>query len=286
MLLEKLLNIIEENFPAASAVNDDKVGLQVQSGRTEIEKILVALELNDEVLKEARKMKCDCIITFHPLIYNSLERINNDNRVGRLCTKLIQNSITLITIHTNFDSFPKGTSYIFAEKLNLDIIDFLEPNKFLGNRGMGVVAKPRGEMYSDEIIERVYEICNSPVKYSYYNSKKKISKIAIVGGSGFSFIQYAINKKVDVFITADITYHKFHEIDKKILLIDPGHYEMEQFVPEAIANFLKMSIGKNDNISISISKVLTNPIKYYPDTDKYITLQKNNLLYNNSMVKN
>ncbi|ROL62562.1 Nif3-like dinuclear metal center hexameric protein [Bacteroidetes/Chlorobi group bacterium ChocPot_Mid] len=286
MLLEKLLNIIEENFPAASAVNDDKIGLQVQSGRTEIKKILVALELNDEVLKEARKMKCDCIITFHPLIYNPLERINNDNRIGRLCTNLIKNSISLITIHTNFDSFPKGTSYILAEKLNLEIIEFLLPDTYLENRGIGVIAKPKIKIYTDELIKRVYKICNSPIRYSHFNPKKQINKIAIVGGSGFSFLQYAINKKVDAFITADITYHKFHEIDKKMLLIDPGHYEMEQFVPEAIAKFLKMSLTKNDNLKISISNILTNPVKYYPETEKYLTLQKNNLLHNNSMVKN
>ena len=92
MLLEKLLNIIEDNFPAASAMDEDKIGLQVQAGRKKVEKILVALEVSEEVLKEAGKLKCDCIITFHPLIFNPLINLNDNDRVASLCSELIRKS--------------------------------------------------------------------------------------------------------------------------------------------------------------------------------------------------
>jgi len=274
MLLEKLLNIINDNFPAASAMDDDKIGLQVRAGRKKIEKMLVALELNDAVLKEAGKLKCDCIITFHPLIYNPLNNLNEYDRVSALCSELIKNSISLISIHTNFDAFPEGTSYILAKKLGLTVTGFLKDNDSIQNRGMGVVAKAKTKLSSDDLLKRIYKVCKSPIRFSTAKNVKTIEKIAIVGGSGTSFLNDALNSGADAFITADITYHRFHEVNEKMMLIDPGHYEMEQFVPEGIFNFFKKNMDKNDYSAIYLSKTVTNPLKYYPGTEKYITLQK------------
>ena len=284
MLLDKLLNIIEVNLPAASAMGEDKIGLQVQSGKKEVNKILVTLEVNDAVLKEAGKYNCDCIITFHPLIYNPLKFIKDDDRTGSLCSGLIKKSISLISVHTNFDAYSEGTSKIFASRLGLKVIDFLEPDKNFENRGMGVIAVSEKPISPEELLKRIYKICKSPIRYSIKKDLRKLDKIAIVGGSGTAFMDNAIKSGASAFITADITYHRFHEANGKLMLIDPGHYEMEQFVPEGIALLLKEKLSKTDYKSIHISNTLTNPVRYYPKTEKYLTLQKNNLLYNHMVV--
>ncbi|MFH1050664.1 MAG: Nif3-like dinuclear metal center hexameric protein [bacterium] len=284
MLLEKLLNIIEDNFPAASAMDEDKIGLQVQASRKKVEDLLIALEVNDAVLKEAGKLKCDSIITFHPLIYNPLESLNDNDRVPALCSELIRKSISLISIHTNFDCFFEGTSYILAQKLDLDVLDFLKPDGNFKDRGMGVIAKPKKKLSPEELIQQLHKICKSPIRFSTVKNIKSIRKVAIVAGSGTSFLNDALQSGADAFITADITYHRFHEVEGKMMLIDPGHYEMEQFVPEAIARFFKSTLNKNDYSTINVSKTVTNPVKYYPDTEKYNSLQKNNLLHNMMVV--
>lgn len=284
MLLEKLLNIIEVNLPAASAVEGDKIGLQVQAGRKKVENILVTLEVNDAVLKEAGKLKCDCIITFHPLIYNPLERITDNDRVAALSSELIRKSIALISIHTNYDAFSEGSSKNFADKLGLNIIGFLKPDDYFENTGIGVVAKSGKSMTTEELIQRIYKVCKSPIRFSGIKNLKKIEKVAIVCGSGTSFLENAISSGASAFITADITYHKFHEANGRIMLIDPGHYEMEQFVPEGISALLKKQLNKNDYSAIYVSQTVTNPVRYYPDTDKYLTMQKNNLLHNMMVV--
>ncbi|MFC2131403.1 Nif3-like dinuclear metal center hexameric protein [Bacteroidota bacterium] len=283
MLLDKLLKIIDENLPAESAMEGDRIGLQVQSGRHKVESILITLEMNEDVLKEAIKLNCDCIITFHPLIYSPLTAIKDSDRVGNLCSGLIRNSITLIAVHTNYDAFAEGTSKILADRLGLRVIDFLKPDDNFEDKGMGVVAKPKQPLSEEELLELVHNVCKSPIRYSTYKSNTKIDKIAIVGGSGTSFMNNALTCGAQAFITADITYHRFHEVNRDIMLIDPGHYEMEQFVPEGIARLLSEKLNKSEYKSVMVSQALTNPVNYYPDTDKYIQLQKNYLL-NNKMV--
>mgnify|MGYP001614975412 CR=1 FL=1 len=282
MLLNKLLKIIEEKLPAASAIEGDRIGLQVQSGVNEVKKILITLEINPAVLKEAINKNCNCIITFHPLIYNPLTTITDNDRVGYFVSLLIKNSIALISIHTNFDTFSEGTSKILAEKLDFKVIGFLKPDIHFLDTGMGVIAISEKPLNEQELLVRVYKICKSPLRYSFLHKTKKIDRIAIVGGSGTSFINNALNSGAQAFITADISYHRFHEVNGKMMLIDPGHYEMEQFVPAGLAKLLTETLSSSTQILLS--NVLTNPVKYYPETQKYIKMQKNNLSNNNKMA--
>lgn len=272
MLIDDLLKKIDLKLPARSAIEGDRIGLQIQSGSGEITKIIVTLELNEEVVEEAAHKDCECIITFHPLIYTPLLNITNDNRVGILTQKLIKHNLTLISIHTNFDSFIEGTSKILANKLGFITDGFLMPNESILECGMGVIAHSVMPLKETELLEKVSSICKSPLRWTPGKSKE-ITKLAIVGGSGFSFIENVIESKVDAFITADISYHKFHEVYGKLMLIDPGHYEMEQFVPEALASLIRDILSTEEIDSVIISETVTNPVKYYPDTDKYIKLQ-------------
>jgi len=66
--------------------------------------------------------------------------------------------------------------------------------------------------------------------------------------------------QVDCFITADVKYHQFHEAKGNVMLIDPGHAEMEQFVVEGMSTILQ-----NDEclqMQFIMSDVLTSPIQH------------------------
>ena len=65
------------------------------------------------------------------------------------------------------------------------------------------------------------------------------------------------------------------------MLIDPGHYEMEQFVPRGLENLLKINL--EENIKLFVSKVNTNPVEFYPDSG-FKKLQTNYLYIQNQTV--
>lgn len=262
MELELLMNEINATFPVETAMPNDRIGLQIQTENNTVNGLLITLEVTDKVIEECIKNNFNTILTFHPLIYQKLEKISLTDRVGKLCSQLIKNSINLISIHTTFDTYQNGTSKILADKLGLKTIDFLVPDKINDKCGMGIIAAPNEKITAIELIEKVYTVCNSPIRYSDTEHSKNINKIAIVGGSGTSFLQNVLDAKCDAFITADATYHQFHTVKDKLLLIDVGHYEMEQFVPQGIANALGNFLTKN-NIKYKITTVLTNPISHY-----------------------
>lgn len=261
MELSKLINIFELEFPPKTAWSDDSIGLQISNSKSRIKNVYLTLELNEDSISEALSYSSDLIVTFHPLIFRPLSTITTDNRVGNLVSKLIKNDIGLYAIHTNFDSHPYGTSYELCKQLGFECSKFLIPDVNNDGYGMGVIIELENSIKINELLEKVADICNSPLKYNI-GVNDNITKIAIIGGSGSSYIQEAYNQGCDVFITADFKYHDFHSVDGKMAIIDPGHYEMEQFVPLAMKNILKEKLG--EGINLITGSVLTNPVNYYP----------------------
>ena len=88
----------------------------------------------------------------------------------------------------------------------------------------------------------------------------KVEKIAVLGGSGSFAIDFAISKNAEVLVTSDLKYHDFFKANKKIILVDVGHYESEQFTKTLIFDHLKKKLP---NFEVILSKINTNPIKYY-----------------------
>ena len=75
-------------------------------------------------------------------------------------------------------------------------------------------------------------------------------------------IKPALKLGADAFITADVHYHTFHEANKKILLIDAGHYETEIFVLGELQKKISQKL-LDERIKIFKIKRTTNPIEFY-----------------------
>lgn len=97
------------------------------------------------------------------------------------------------------------------------------------------------------------------IKYTSLPTKT-ISRVAFCGGSGSFLLEDAIRAGADVFITADFKYHQYFDADGKILILDIGHYESEQFTISLLASIIK---EKKPNFAVILSKLSTNPVKYF-----------------------
>lgn len=89
---------------------------------------------------------------------------------------------------------------------------------------------------------------------------KKVRKIAICGGSGSFLLGNALRQQADVFVTADFKYHEFFDAEGRLMICDIGHYESEVFTKELLEEILKK---KFPNFATLLSKVQTNPVRYY-----------------------
>jgi dinuclear metal center YbgI/SA1388 family protein len=58
---------------------------------------------------------------------------------------------------------------------------------------------------------------------------RKVHKVAVLGGSGGSFIPQAHRHQVDLYLTSDCKFHQFQEaMERSIVLVDAGHYATER----------------------------------------------------------
>ncbi len=276
MNLFYFLEFLENEFPSNYALKDDKIGIQIHSGNLEVDQLLIAYEITPEVIIEALQNKIDTILTFHPLIFSPLQTITQDERVGRLTTLLIRNKITVISLHTRFDVYPQGTSYMFAKALELDEIKPLFPINENQKYGMGACGKFGLGVKIQDLLSKIHNITQAPIRFSR-SKKELIKKVAIIGGSGTSFLSSVMNESYDAFITADISYHNFHIADNVFNLIDAGHYETESFIVSTLFNLLKSKLNESE-ISLIKSGTLTNPVYYYPNTDVIRKNQENFIL--------
>lgn len=88
---------------------------------------------------------------------------------------------------------------------------------------------------------------------------ERVQRVAWCGGAGSFLIGNAIAAGADAFVTADITYHKFFDNEGKILLLDIGHHESEQFT----SNLLHAHLSKSfPTFAVRLSEIKSNPVKY------------------------
>jgi dinuclear metal center YbgI/SA1388 family protein len=124
--------------------------------------------------------------------------------------------------------------------------------------GSGMIGELPKELDPKTFLNKVKEIFNQPIiRYTTYN--KPIKKVAVCGGSGSFLLSNAIQKNADAFISSDFKYHQFFDAENKIMIVDIGHFEAEQFTPEIFYSIIK---NKFPNFVALLSKINTNPIKY------------------------
>ena len=126
MRCDKIIKLIEDWAPKEIAWEKDNVGLQVGSLQREIKNILVSLDVNERVVDEAIRKKCNLIISHHPLLFKPLTQIDtNKNKQARIIEQLIKKEITLYSAHTNLDFTKNGVSYQLAKKIGIQKPKFL-----------------------------------------------------------------------------------------------------------------------------------------------------------------
>ncbi len=143
------------------------------------------------------------------------------------------------------------------EEPAFDIYDLANRLKTVGS---GITGELETELSEEDFLALVKKSLNAECLKFTKKAGKMIKKVALCGGSGRFLLKKAILSKSDAFITADFKYHEYFDADGKILLIDAGHYETEQFTPEIFYDIVRK---KFPTFAIRLSKIKTNPVNYF-----------------------
>lgn len=126
--------------------------------------------------------------------------------------------------------------------------------------GLGCVGEFEDNMDEKSFIDLLKNTFNKKGIRSSAFTGKKIKKVSVCGGSGISLLGNAITTGSQAFVTGDIKYHNFFEADKRLLLVDIGHFESENFSTEILYNLI---IKKFPKFAVRFSEINTNPINYF-----------------------
>ncbi len=132
-------------------------------------------------------------------------------------------------------------------------------NNSMANAGSGMTGYFTKPVSESSLIQLLKEKLNTPsIRCSPFTGRE-INKLAVCGGSGNFLIQDAIRSGADAFVTGELKYHDYFLAEGRILLIEAGHYETEQFTKELLYQIVK---EKFPTFALQISKISTNPVNY------------------------
>ena len=215
MKISTIIPVLEQIAPPELAEDFDegKIGA-ILNLDNDIEKIAVALDPTDYVLNRAADIGADMLITHHTLIFHPITVVTKP--LANSLKIALDNNISLYSMHTNYDKVQGGVNDVLADRLGLVNIVKLE----LGRIGEIPACS------TDTFAKHVSKSLNTHVQY--VGDRDDISRVMVIGGSGFraEYLDIAQENDVDAFVSGELK-HDVIRARGNISLIDATHYATE-----------------------------------------------------------
>ena len=257
-----ILTFLETLAPRHMKMDWDNVGLLCGSRKTEVTRILVALDPFEGVCKEAVDFGAQLMVTHHPLIFKALNAVTDETAVGRSIQLLCENRISAINAHTNLDCAPGGVNDRLAAALGLENIEVIDPMG-TDEKGLEWGLLRKGlvtEQSLSEFLPRVKAALGCE-GLRYVDAGKSVRNVAVGGGACASEIMDAVRAGCDTFVTSDVKYNQFWDAyDLGLNLIDAGHFYTENPVTGCLAEKIAAAFPE---IEVKISETHGDCMKFY-----------------------
>ena len=253
-LVSEIYTYIDSFAPFSAQEKWDNSGLLTGSMNKKVSKVLVTLDITNEVADEAAEIGAELIIAHHPVIFKPLYSLSENEP----SCKLLKSGISAICVHTPYDVAEGGMSDIL-----MNLVGFEKSEGILeitGQRnksyGFGVASQ---EYQADELAKKLKNILGCTV-VRYTDGGKPIKKAAFCTGSGGNLIEAALNQGADAYITSEVKHDQWLLAKQRgISVFDCGHFHTENI---GMIRLCKMLAADFSNIEFVMSEVNKDPVKY------------------------
>ncbi len=226
----------ENKIPKALSMEGDVDGMCICTDPDkEVQTVVVALDVSTPSLKFAANCGADLMITHHPCIFNKLQTVDARDAVGKRVVKAIEHGISVMAFHTRLDAIEGGVNDSLCDVLGFSgQVPFGGCGRFL--------TLPREYSYA-ELSAYVGEKLGTGT-LSGVDAGKKIKTLAMLGGSGKSFIEEAAATGADAFLTGEVAHSSL--IDARtygMSVICATHYCTEAVVLPKLVSLVKEGFG-------------------------------------------
>ncbi len=245
-----ILKYFESFAPTETAMDFDNCGLLVGDKDAAVTKALVSLDITAAVVREARDMGCELIISHHPVIFQPLRKMDSRD-VPYILAKY---GIAAVCMHTNLDlSEEFGVNLCLARAVGIE-------NPVKSQKGecmmFGKLAKPLSAREFAMFVKDALE-CGG---LRYTDCGKRIETVAVACGAGGSDVFAAAEEGAQALVTGEIKHHEINAADALgVSVVDAGHFKSEDIV---ILPLVKRLSGEFSEITFTKSKTYRDNMKY------------------------
>ena len=233
--VETIENMLQEFSPMETAESYDNVGAIIGRRDAEVTKILVALDCTLDVVREAKELGAELIVTHHPLLFHPRKNLLEEDAEGRILCEMVRARLSLIAAHTNLDQTELSGSACCANLLRLQNVRKASDYLFLG--------EPEQPMKAADLENQIARALSFPVR-RYGNSERLISTLAIAGGADDDDWQAAQALGAQALLTGEVRHHNALAASMSdFVLFDGGHYGTEAPLVPFLAEYLQKRLN-------------------------------------------
>ena len=230
MTIAELYEFLNERIPPSLSCEWDNDGLMCcPDPDREVSRVLIALDVTEEIVQRAIQGEYDLIVSHHPLVFRPLKSITPYSITADKLITLIKSDVSVMSFHTRLDAVTGGVNDILAELLGM-----VSPKPF-GDEGLGRIGTLERPMKFRDFVELVKELLGCEAVEAAY-AGRMVHNVAVLGGSGSSEIAEAKRAGADTYLTGELSYHNLCDAKENgVNLIAAGHFHTENPVCDHLA---------------------------------------------------
>ena len=200
-----------------------------------VNRVLIALDITEEVVDDAIAGGFDVILSHHPLIFKGLRALEPSGAVARKSIKLIRHGIAAMSFHTRLDALTGGVNDVLAARLGLENVTPFGADA----TPIGRIGELEYPMSLEAFAEQVKLALHVPA-VSVADAHRPVHRVAVLGGSGSDDVAAAHAAGADTYVSGNLKYNQMVDApDEGINLIEAGHFYTEQPICYHLADMLR-----------------------------------------------
>lgn len=245
MKIKEIYDFLNKIAPFETAAEWDNTGMSIGSLQNEVSKVLISLDVTNDLITKAKESGAQLVVTHHPLIFSPVSVIEQ----GSVLYNAVKSGVTFISSHTCLDKAEGGVTDCLAEKVNAKNLYNSQYDDFLK---VGEITPCTVEEFACKVKQSL------GCTVAYTDCGKLISKVGFCSGAGGDLVFAAAKEGADALLTGEAKHHEYlASKEVGVALFSAGHYETENIICDILCSKLK-----NEFKDLDVEVYGENPVLY------------------------